>query len=311
MRSVKEFLLSKGLPEWVATRVSEAVDSLEELAKTPPEVISERCGLDKDLAVEIARLAAEEAIEFTPAIELAKQPRRQLKFGVRSLDNLLSGGLSEGSLVMIYGEPGVGKTQTALQLSVNVQLPEQEGGLGAGAVYLDTEGGFSGARVLAMARAKGMDPKLALSRVMVAQVRTVEALQVAIEKSEGLVRSGEVRLVVVDSLLAPFRAEYRGLNRLPARQQKMAKILAGLSRLADFGAVCVITNHVVGKMSPLEQYGPAGGFTLGHAPDPILRIRKSIGNRRIMSVEDSSSLPPGEALFAILPEGLADVEEFE
>ncbi|HDM92454.1 MAG TPA: hypothetical protein ENG69_03565 [Candidatus Korarchaeota archaeon] len=311
MGSVKEFLLSKGLPEWVASRVSEAFGSLEELAKTPPEVLAEKCGIDRDLAAEITRLAAKEAIEFMPALELTKRAKRLLKFRVRSLDNLLGGGLPEGSLVMIYGEPGVGKTQTALQLSVNVQLPEREGGFDSGAVYLDTEGGFSAVRVAAMARAKGIDPDLALRRIMVARVRTVEALYVAIEKSAELVRSGEAGLVVVDSLLAPFRAEYRGLNMLPARQQTMARMLGELSRLADLGAVCVITNHVIGKMSPLRRYGPAGGYTLGHAPDPILKIRRSVGNRRIMSIEDSSCLPPGEALFAILPEGLADVGEFE
>ncbi len=158
-----------------------------------------------------------------------------------------------------------------------------------------------------MARARGLDPESVLERISVAEVRTVEALLVALSRAREEVKAGAV-LVVVDSLLSPFRQEYSGLGMLAARQQRLAAALGELGRTADLGAVCEVTNHVIGRTGGFQSYAPAGGYVLGHAPDPVLLIRRSVRNRRILSIVDSSHLPPGEALFAITEAGLVDVE---
>jgi len=307
VRDVREFLRARGYPEWVADGVAAEFSTVEELSLAPPKVLAETCGLDARLAREIVRLAAEATVRLRSAMEVARTPRRHLKFLVKSLDELLEGGLPVGSLVEVYGEPGVGKTQMVLHLSINALLPPREGGLGGSVVYVDTEGGFSPERVSTMAKARGLDPESVLRRVSVAQVRTVEALLVSLSRAREQVRGG-ASLVVVDSLLSPFRHEYSGLASLAERQQRLSAAIGELARMADLGALCVITNHVVGKAGRTESYGPAGGYVLGHAPDPVLLIRRSVGNRRILKVVDSSHLPPGEALFAITEAGLADVE---
>ena len=56
-------------------------------------------------------------------------------------------GLMPGKVTEIYGQAGGGKTQLCLQLCANVQLPTVIGGLGGKALYLDTEGGFTGRRM--------------------------------------------------------------------------------------------------------------------------------------------------------------------
>ena len=56
-------------------------------------------------------------------------------------------------LTEFCGAPGIGKTQLAVQLCINVQIPESAGGLGGEAVYIDTEGSFVPERALDMAEA--------------------------------------------------------------------------------------------------------------------------------------------------------------
>lgn len=43
----------------------------------------------------------------------------------------------------ICGTPGVGKTQFGMQLAVDVQIPNEFGGVGGEALYIDTEGSLT------------------------------------------------------------------------------------------------------------------------------------------------------------------------
>jgi RAD51-like protein 2 len=52
------------------------------------------------------------------------------------LDNILGGGISCRDVTEIGGVPGIGKTQIGIQLSVNVQIPRECGGLGGKAIYI-------------------------------------------------------------------------------------------------------------------------------------------------------------------------------
>ncbi len=68
-------------------------------------------------------------------------------------DGILGGGVSIGKLTEVCGAAGLGKTQLCMQLCVNVQIPERFGGLGAKAIYIDTEGSFVSSRLVEIANA--------------------------------------------------------------------------------------------------------------------------------------------------------------
>jgi len=80
-------------------------------------------------------MAAQKLIGLQPfitAYELYEKRRgiRRISTGVKSLDELLGGGIETRAITEFVGEFGVGKTQLCHQLSVMVQLPEEKGGLG-------------------------------------------------------------------------------------------------------------------------------------------------------------------------------------
>ncbi|XP_065078188.1 DNA repair protein RAD51 homolog 3-like [Ochlerotatus camptorhynchus] len=71
----------------------------------------------------------------------------------RDLDQAIGTGITVGMITEFCGPPGSGKTQMCLQLCINVQIPLQLGGLGAKAVYFDTNVGFHPLRLEEIATA--------------------------------------------------------------------------------------------------------------------------------------------------------------
>lgn len=63
--------------------------------------------------------------------------------------------MSTGTVTEFAGEASAGKTQLALQLLLQVQLPTSKGGLDGAAVYISTEGPFPSMRLAQLAREFG------------------------------------------------------------------------------------------------------------------------------------------------------------
>jgi RecA/RadA recombinase len=71
----------------------------------------------------------------------------------RNLDKLMGGGVPLGQITEFVGIPGIGKTQLAMQLALDVQIPHMFSGVGGSAIYIDTEGSFWPQRAHNMAAA--------------------------------------------------------------------------------------------------------------------------------------------------------------
>ena len=248
---------------------------------------------------------------FITALKLYEQrlKAKRISTGVRALDQLLLGGVETRAITEIVGEYGSGKTQLCHQLAVMVQLPEDRGGLNAKAVYIDTEGTFRPERVAQIAKARGLDPNQALNNVFYAKALSTDHQMALVEYVKQLLKSENVKLIVVDSLIAHFRAEFPGRENLAERQQKLNKHIADLLRLADaYDVAVVVTNQVMAQPdvffgNPLR---PAGGNILAHGATYRLWLRKSKENVRIAKIFDSPYHPEGEASFRITEEGLVD-----
>jgi len=186
---------------------------------------------------------------FRPASEIQKLRRTHIEYlttGSRKLDELIGGGVETGSITEISGSYGSGKTEMAHQLSVNVQLPRERGGLEGSCLYYDTEKTFRSERIVDMARAAGLEPTEALNRIVVAECYTSDHQIFLLNSSHGIIRRENIRLIVVDSLMAHFRSEYIGREALAERQQKLNQYMARLARMArKFNIAVFVTNQAV------------------------------------------------------------------
>lgn len=227
----------------------------------------------------------------------------------KALDDLLGGGCETQAITEAFGEFGSGKTQLAHQLAVNVTLPKDQGGLDGDALFIDTENTFRPERIVQMAEHKDLDPKDVLKRIRVARAFNSHHQMLLAEKAFELAKEHPIRLLIVDSLTAHFRAEFVGRGTLANRQQKLNTHMHTLLKFADqANAVIYVTNQVQSKPDTFfgDPTRPVGGHIVGHMATYRLYLRKSKVPKRIARLIDSPNLPEGEAVFSVTEDGVGD-----
>ena len=309
------------LPPSIKSKIAEHYSSLATLGRASPQELAEQIGISQRLAknaVNLARKALDQGVPTT-ASDLLKQYRskRRLTTGSQNLDEILGGGIPTGSITELVGEFATGKSQLAFQLCVNVQLPAEYGGLEGSAYFLDTEGTFSPKRVYEIAYAKkNLHPELSrpeemLSKVFVGRAFNAEHQIKLILEADKLITKENIRLIVIDSIAAHFRAEFSGKESLPARAQALMTHASHIQRYAEsYDLAVVTTNQVLASIDKFlgntQSAEPALGFAWGHRPQTRIFLRKQKGNARIARIIDSSELPEQETLFYITADGIQD-----
>lgn len=288
-------------------------DDVMAIAVESPKNLSELTGVGETLCAKIIAAAKQMADigSFETGAEILERRKRigKLTTGAKALDELMGGGFETQSIVELYGEFGSGKTQIVHQLAVNVTLPPEEGGLEGETVYIDTENTFRPDRIEQMAIAKGLDPLEVLKKIHVARAYNSHHQMLLVDKAKEIAKEHPIRLVVVDSLTAHFRAEYVGRGTLADRQSKLNVHMHALLRFGDLNnAVVAVTNQVSAKPDAFfgDPTRPIGGNIVGHTATFRIYLRKSKGDRRICRLIDSPNLPEGEAVIRITPEGIVD-----
>ncbi len=285
--------------------MSVATASLKELA----EIVGE--GTAAKL-IEIARKSLDIGFETAADVYERRKKVVRLTTGSKSLDNLLGGGIETQAVTEFHGGFGSGKTQLGFQLAVNVQLPPEQGGLDGACLFIDTESTFRPERIKELAEAVGLDPAKVLENIIYARAYNSDHQILLVEKAAEVIKERNVKLLIIDSVTSHFRAEYTGRGELAERQQKLNRHLHMLQRLADvYNLAVYITNQVMARPDVLfgDPTAPVGGHVLGHFSTHRVYVRKAKANTRIARIIDSPYLPEGEAIFAITPQGIRDVEE--
>lgn len=255
------------------------------------------------------------ALTFITADELIKmrQNVKRLSTASKQLDELLGGGLETQTITEFYGEYGVGKSILCHQLAVNVQLPEDKGGLNGAALYIDTENTFRPEWIVRMSNAMGLDPAEIAKKIIYSEAFTSDHQILLLEKADKIIQENKVKLIIVDSLTAHFRSEYLGREMLAERQQKLNSHLHRLVRLSRaFNACAVVTNQVMSRPDQFFAMAvePVGGHIVSHTSHTRIFLRRTAsGPVRICRLISSPYLPEGERIFKITEEGIKDITE--
>jgi DNA repair protein RadA len=313
-----------GVGPATAEKLREAgFNSVEALAVASPGELASCADVGESTAAKIIAAARQAAdiggFETGDQVLERRKLVGKITTGSKSLNELMGGGMETQSIVELYGEFGSGKTQVAHQLAVNVQLPREMGGMSGSAIIIDTENTFRPERVAQMVRGLqsfggDQEPEEFLKHIHVARAfnsnHQILLAESAMDLADKLKESGKpVKLLVVDSVTAHFRAEYVGRGTLADRQQKLNRHLHDLMRFADLNnALILVTNQVMAKPDTFfgDPTKPVGGHILGHTATFRLYLRKSKGEKRIARLIDSPNLPDGEAVFSVTMEGLKD-----
>ncbi|RFA92373.1 Fis family transcriptional regulator [Pyrobaculum aerophilum] len=189
-----------------------------------------------------------------------------LKTGVEEFDKKTPwGGVKFGLIYGFAGEFGTGKSLFAKQVAA-IALAA-----GMKVAYFDTEGVFSiddssfdrilqrfGASEDAYNRMYLYKPKDSFE--LIEQLRELPE---------------DVDVIIVDSLVAPFRAEYRGRQLLAPRQQAMLYALNILQRYCHLGKLAIVTDQVVDVPTMFSAKRPAGGNVFLHTVHALFMMERA------------------------------------
>ena len=292
--------------------ISVGFNDLMSIAVATPAELIDATGMGDAVAkklIAVARSSLEMGFESGEELLRRREKVIRIKTGSKAFDALLGGGLETGAITECFGEFGSGKTQIGHALAVTAQTVEKD----AVAVYIDTENTFRPERIIQLAKGAGLDEEQVLKNIKVARAYNSDHQMLLAEKVEDLIKKKglNVKLVVVDSLTAHFRAEFIGRGTLADRQQKLNKHMHMLAKLADMYNFCVyVTNQVMAKPDMFfgDPTQAIGGHIVAHASTFRVYLRKGKKGTRVAKLVDSPSLPEAEAGFYVDESGIKDVE---
>ena len=304
-----------GIGPAVATKLEGAgIYDLMSLAVANPANIADVAGVGPAVARKAIQAARKMLnLEFVDGIEYSRKRSNiiHITTGSKNFNELLGGkGVESRAVTEAFGAFGSGKTQLGLTLAVNVQLPEEKGGSNGKCVFIDTEGTFRPSRIKQIAEGLGANPEKVLKNIFVARAFNSDHQILLLEKVGEMIRNGEpIKLVIIDSLTAHFRAEFAGRGQLADRQQKLNRYLHDLMKLAETHNLAVyVTNQVMAN--PAMMFGDPttaiGGHIVGHASTFRLYLRRSKKDSRVAKLIDSPNLPDNETVFFVSEKGIVD-----
>ena len=293
---------------------SAGIYDLMTIAVMTPSDLSDTAGVSAAVArkaIQAARKMLD--LGFMDGTEYAKKREsvHYITTGSKNFDELLGGkGVESRSITEAFGAFGSGKTQVGLTLAVNVQLPLEKGGVNGKCVFIDTEGTFRPSRIKQIAEGLGANPEKVLKNIMVARAFNSDHQILLLDRVSEMIKNGEpIKVLIIDSLTAHFRAEFSGRGQLADRQQKLNRYIHHLMKIAETHNLAVyVTNQVMAN--PAQLFGDPttaiGGHIVGHASTYRIYLRRGKAGSRVAKLIDSPNLPDNEIVFNVTETGVVD-----
>jgi len=227
-----------------------------------------------------AALAPTSAVAVLADIEAAEVARTPT--GIGELDRVLGGGIVEGGVVLIGGDPGIGKSTLLLQALDNLQR--------SGTDTLYVTGEESGAQVALRSRRLGLERS---------QVPVLAEIQ--LEKILSTVGSAKPAVAVIDSIQTVYSDQ---LTSAPGSVAQVRECAAHLTRAAKAGGTAIVLVGHVTKEGAL-----AGPRVLEHMVDTVLYFEGDTHSsfRLVRAIKNRFGAVNEIGVFAMTDKGLKGV----
>jgi len=256
-----------------------AWNSLVEAAAPAPAAASKN-RLSNSAPAAYAPLAQAQAVQPLSSIEA--QNLVYTPCGLGELDRVLGGGIVAGAVVLIGGDPGIGKSTLLLQAMDALQR------LGLPTLYVTGE--ESGAQVALRARRLALDAS---------QVKVLAEIQ--LEKILATMHATQSAVVVIDSIQTVYSDQ---LTSAPGSVAQVRECAAHLTRAAKAGGQTVILVGHVTKEGAL-----AGPRVLEHMVDTVLYFEGDTHSnfRLVRAIKNRFGAVNEIGVFAMTERGLRGV----
>lgn len=213
----------------------------------------------------------------------ASDDRERLKTGFRDLDEVLGGGILKGSVLLLAGQPGIGKSTLLMQVCATIA------NLGKNVLYISGEESAGQVKLRAMRLGAASDSlKFASSNSANDIARTIS--------------DGEFDLVIVDSIQTLTLAEITSAPGGVSQVTNCGNLLIRSAKISD--TAVVIVGHVT-KDGTL-----AGPKVLEHLVDVVLNFEgdRYGGFKIVRAIKNRFGSTSEAAIFSMNEKGLAEVQ---
>ena len=206
----------------------------------------------------------------------------RIKTDICELDRVLGGGIVEGSLVLVGGDPGIGKSTLLLQMCYNLAKN------GNSVLYISGEESLG-------------QIKLRAQRVGEASDNLMVLCETSLDTIENVLENVKPQIVVIDSIQTMYREE---VGAAPGSVSQVRETTAVLMQLAKGLNISIfIVGHVT------KEGVVAGPRMLEHMVDTVLYFEgdKNAAYRILRSVKNRFGSTNEIGVFEMRQEGLAEV----
>ncbi len=250
------------------------------------------------------------ASEVTPLADIDATDMQRTPTGHEELDRVLGGGIVEGGVVLIGGDPGIGKSTLLLQALDSMQRAgERAAGLPKGAVApsggrelrkanerggevttLYVTGEESGAQIALRSRRLGLEGS---------QVKVLAEIQ--LEKILATLEAMQPTIAVIDSIQTVYSDQ---LTSAPGSVAQVRECAAHLTRMAKSSGICIVLVGHVTKEGAL-----AGPRVLEHMVDTVLYFEGDTHSsfRLVRAIKNRFGAVNEIGVFAMTEKGLKGV----
>ncbi|RYY53649.1 MAG: DNA repair protein RadA, partial [Comamonadaceae bacterium] len=241
------------------------------------ESVAETAAPTKNRFASLAKTSAVAALADIEASEVDRTPT-----GIDELDRVLGGGIVEGGVVLIGGDPGIGKSTLLLQALDGLQR--------AGIPTLYVTGEESGAQVALRSRRLGLEQS---------QVQVLAEIQ--LEKILATLQAQKPAVAVIDSIQTVYSDQ---LTSAPGSVAQVRECAAHLTRAAKSSGTCIVLVGHVTKEGAL-----AGPRVLEHMVDTVLYFEGDTHSsfRLVRAIKNRFGAVNEIGVFAMTEKGLKGV----
>lgn len=214
------------------------------------------------------------------SVEVAKYNR--YKTGYDELDRVLGGGLVQGSLILLGGEPGIGKSTLILQICDKVKTD---------GMVLYISGEESGSQI-----------KMRADRLNIKNDNIMFLGETSIEIIEEAIENSKPSLVIIDSVQTMYSEE------LSAAAGSVSQVREITSRVMQMCKKANITTILIGHVT--KDGNIAGPRVLEHMVDAVLYLEgeRYFSYRILRGVKNRFGSTNEVGLFEMREEGMCEIE---
>ena len=241
------------------------------------ESVAESSPATKNRFASLAKTAEVAVLADIDVVDMERTPT-----GHEELDRVLGGGIVEGGVVLIGGDPGIGKSTLLLQALDALQR--------SGKATLYVSGEESGAQVALRARRLGLDNS---------QVKVLAEIQ--LEKILATLQAQQPDVAVIDSIQTVYSDQ---LTSAPGSVAQVRECAAHLTRAAKASGTCIVLVGHVTKEGAL-----AGPRVLEHMVDTVLYFEGDTHSsfRLVRAIKNRFGAVNEIGVFAMTERGLKGV----